>query len=145
MKICMRCYVLEGHFSSECPQNKECRVCSECINEGHVWHQCKQEQKKCLNCGGNYSTMAMKCGKQKNILKKKKRPHHNKRQKNYLCKYQPGHTATQYAKPPTATNNKEELLKIHICVAHEQTKKKKEKPESYANELNKIHSTTYQA
>ncbi len=72
IKCCMRCYNLEDHFTSECPKSRDYRVCSECSTEGHVWHQCKEEQKKCLNCSENHSTLAMKCIKKKEIIKEKR-------------------------------------------------------------------------
>ncbi len=72
IKCCMGCYSLEDHFTSECPKGRDYRVCCECSTEGHVWHQCTKEQKKCLNCGENHSTLiAMKCIKGKRYLKRK--------------------------------------------------------------------------
>ncbi len=65
VKCCMRCYSLEQHYTSECPKPKEYKICSECSEEGHVWHQCLNNIKKCLNCKGNHSSMAMKCQKRK--------------------------------------------------------------------------------
>ncbi len=80
IKCCMRCYALEDHFTNECPKTREYKVCSECSTEGHVWHQYLETYKKCLNCGGNHSTLAMKCSKRKEILNEK-RTQENERQK----------------------------------------------------------------
>ncbi len=80
IKCCMECYTLEDHLSNECPKRKDFKVCSECSREGHVWHQCNETNKQCLNCSGSHSTLAMKCVK-KEILKEK-RTQDNERQKD---------------------------------------------------------------
>ncbi len=71
IKCCMRCYSLESHYTNECPKLKGFKICSECSSEGHVWHQCKETFKTCINCGDEQSTMAMKCKNRKNIFKEK--------------------------------------------------------------------------
>lgn len=80
IKCCMRCYALEQYFTNECPRSRDYKICSDCSTEGHVWHQGKENYKKCLNCGDRHSTVAMKCNKRKEILKEK-RTQENERQK----------------------------------------------------------------
>ncbi len=81
IKCCLRCYALEDHVTSECPMPKEFKICSECSEVGHVWHQCQTVIKKCLNCKENHSTMAMKCSKRKEIIKGKRNEISNKKKK----------------------------------------------------------------
>ena len=71
IRCCMKCYCLEEHTTRECPKPKDYKICSECSSIGHLWHQCKEEQKKCINCEGNHSTLAMRCTKRKEIMRKR--------------------------------------------------------------------------
>ena len=137
VKCCMRCYTLEHHFTSECPKQKEYKICSECSQEGHVWHQCQNEFKKCLNCRENHSTMAMKCKKRKEIIKEKRTEINDKQKMSYSSVISPSATASTNSNllPPIVT--KEEILKIHICAAHAQNQEQK-KPGSYNYEFNRI-------
>ncbi len=136
IKCCMKCYALEDHFTTECTKSKDYRICSECSMEGHVWHQCKEQHKTCLNCGGNHSTTAMKCGKRKDIMKEKRTQEIKKQNNTYANIVQSlPFTSAQKLNIPVIT--KEEILKIHICVAHAQSKNQ-EKPGCYSYELNRI-------
>ncbi len=137
VKCCMRCYTLEHHFTSECPKQKEYKICSECSQEGHVWHQCESDVKKCLNCGEPHSTMAMKCKKRKEIIKGKRTEINEKQKMSYSSVITPSATASINSNflPPIIT--KEEILKIHICAAHAQNQEQK-KPGSYNYEFNRI-------
>ena len=72
VKCCIKCYTLEHHFTSQCPKPKEFNISSECSQEGHVWHQCQNDTKICLNCNEAHSTMAMKCIKKQEIIKRKR-------------------------------------------------------------------------
>ncbi len=65
IKCCMKCYDLESRHTNECLKHNELKICSECSGEGHVWQQCQESYKKCINCGGNHSTLAMRCSKRK--------------------------------------------------------------------------------
>ncbi len=136
VKCCMKCYVLEDHFTNEYPKPKDYKVCSECNSYEHVWHQCKESKKTCLNCGEGHSTLAMKCKKRKQILKEK-RNEVNERQKMTYSAISQTNLPSQMSSTKTPTVTKEELLKIHICVAHAQAKNQ-ENPGSYSYELNKV-------
>ncbi len=132
----MRCYTLEHHFTNECPKPRDFKVCSECSNEGHVWHQCQEPHKKCLNCGENHSAMAMKCNKRKQILKEKRNEEIERQKMTYSTISQVNVPAKMPSyKMPIIT--KEELLKINICVAHAQAKNH-QNPGTYSYELNKV-------
>ena len=65
IKTCMRCYKLEDHNTRDCSKDKDYRKCSECSNEGHLWYECKEKVKKCINCMEEHSTLAMKCPKKR--------------------------------------------------------------------------------
>ena len=136
IKCCMRCYTLETHYTNECPKSRDYKLCSECGTEGHLWHQCNEPSKKCVNCGEDHSALQMKCPKRKEILKTKRTQ--IKERENMTYSNITGSNITP--KMPTVnvpTITKEEILKIHICVAHAQTKNQ-EKPGCYNNVLNKI-------
>ncbi|RUM28021.1 MAG: hypothetical protein DSY42_09145 [Aquifex sp.] len=137
IKCCMKCYSLETHFTSECPMPREYKICSECSEEGHVWHQCQNTTKKCLNCNEDHSSMAMKCGKRKEILKEKRNQITERQKMNYATISQITPSATTMPNFQTPTVTKEELLKIHICVAHAQNKDQIT-PGTYKSELNKM-------
>ena len=137
IQCCMRCYTLESHYTNECPKSRDFKLCSECGTEGHLWHQCREPNKRCINCNKEHSALQMKCPKRKEILKNKRALLKQRDNMTY------GNiTGTNLPPPKMPTFNvptitKEELLKIHICVAHAQTKNQ-EKPGCYSHELNKI-------
>ncbi len=137
IQCCMRCYTLESHYTNECPKSKDYKLCSECGTEGHLWHQCRESNKKCINCHEDHSTLQMKCPKRKEILKHKRALIKERENMTYS-----NITGTNLPLPKMPTFNvptitKDEILKIHICVAHAQTKNQ-EKPGCYNNVLNKI-------
>ena len=142
IKTCIKCYSLEQHNTKDCPKNRDFKICSECSNEGHLWFNCKAEQKTCINCGGNHSTMAMKCTAKKELIKEKRKEENRKSKMTYSAIT--NMTSTQYQSqplpPPTQPVHnitREETLKINICVAHAHYRNI-EKPGSYAEELNKV-------
>lgn len=70
---CTKCYMLEDHQTRNCPKDQDFKICSECSEHNHVWHQCQATSKKCINCGENHSTMAMRCQKRKDLIKEKRK------------------------------------------------------------------------
>ncbi len=141
IKCCMKCYQLEDHATRECHMPKDYKICSECSEEGHVWHQCKGKNKCCINCCGDHSTLAMRCSKRKEILKNKRKEEAERNKLTYAGAIQ--NTATQpilgsqiqQCNQPLI--NREDALKINICVAHAHHKNI-ENPGCYEEELNKI-------
>ncbi len=137
IRCCMRCFQLEGHTTRDCEKSRDFKLCSECSQEGHLWHQCLEEVKKCVNCKGPHSTMAMRCPKRKDIIKKKREEEQEKNRITY--------TGVTRANLPTANQpvyntpvvTREEILKINICVAHARMRET-DHPGSYETELNKI-------
>lgn len=138
IKCCMKCYHLEDHFTKECPKDREYKVCSECSMEGHLWHQCQEQTKKCINCGENHSSLAMKCIKRKEILKEKRREEKEKQNMTYAGITRSGNNPIPTNVQPIIPQiTKEEVLKINICVSHARSKNI-ENPGCYSEELNKI-------
>ena len=69
INTCLKCYEIEKHFTSQCPREKNFKICSECGSTEHTWRDCRAENKQCLNCNGQHSTMANKCPEIKKIRK----------------------------------------------------------------------------
>ena len=67
IKICYRCYKLNDHLSIDCPKNTTYKICSNCSSTDHIYHDCKSNFKKCINCDGNHATMAFRCPKRREI------------------------------------------------------------------------------
>jgi len=130
---CMKCYLMEDHITKNCTRERDYKICSECSEEGHTWRDCKSATKKCINCHGNHSTLAMKCPDRKDIIKMK-------RQTYTEIKPQTFAEATRNRVPimnsPPMTN-KQDVLKITTCIIHAHFRNM-EKPGSYETELNKI-------
>lgn len=70
--ICFKCYQYETHPTKDCTSTTT--YCSECGLTGHDFRQCASDNKKCLNCGGDHRTLAVKCPirKQKQLEKQQK-------------------------------------------------------------------------
>lgn len=68
---CFKCYALDAHLTKNCPKPKDYKICSECSSTEHIWKNCSTQTKKCINCGGEHRTLAMKCQKRKQLVKTK--------------------------------------------------------------------------
>lgn len=74
---CFNCYQYEEHTTFNCPE-KNVKYCSECGGEGHKFFECKEIEKKCLNCKRNnensidHRTLAMSCPLKKKLIKEKR-------------------------------------------------------------------------
>ena len=68
---CNRCNAVEDHATKSCPKPSGYVLCSECGNEDHSFRTCTATSKKCLHCGGEHSTRAMRCPMRKEALKNK--------------------------------------------------------------------------
>ena len=136
----MRCFQLESRSTRECPKSRDFKLCSECSQEGHIWHQCLEQEKKCVNCNGAHSTMAMRCIKRKEIIKNKREEKLQRSKRTYTgaarTNLQPA------AQPQLGLQNapivtREEVLKLHISIAHAKMKDV-DCPGSYETELHSI-------
>lgn len=72
INICLKCYELDGHNTSQCNKKENYKVCSECIVIGHTFKDCKAATKKCIDCSFDHGTMSMKCPLKKKIINIKK-------------------------------------------------------------------------
>ncbi len=96
IKCCMRCFQLEGHTTRDCKKSRDYKLSSEYSQEGHLWHHCLEEVKKCVNGKEPHSTMAMRCPKRKDIIKKKREEEQEKNRITYTGVTRANlHTATQ--------------------------------------------------
>ena len=68
---CLKCYKIEDHNTKDCRTPPEYKICSECGNPGHTHRECTSQEKKCINCGENHRTMAMRCKIRKEAIKAK--------------------------------------------------------------------------
>ncbi len=139
VQCCMRCFQLEDHNTRECRKSKEFKLCSECAEEGHLWHQCKEEVKKCVNCDGEHSTLAMRCPIKKQIIKNKREEEREKNKMPYTGAVKTSIQSvpvTQLGVHSVPLITKEEMLQIQICIAHARMKEL-DRPGSYEAELNK--------
>ena len=72
INTCMKCYQMEDHFTNQCPQPRDFKVCSECGRVGHTWRECREKTKQCVNCEGPHRTLANQCPERKKIRDEKK-------------------------------------------------------------------------
>jgi len=71
--ICFRCYQLDDHVSSNCPKDNNYVICSICSSTSHKFTECSASFKKCVNCKGAHSTLALSCPIRKKIIEKKRK------------------------------------------------------------------------
>ncbi|MPC76461.1 hypothetical protein E2C01_070874 [Portunus trituberculatus] len=69
---CFKCYKLDDHYSSQCPEEKDFTICSECSSHNHTWMNCSSNIKTCINCNGHHRTLSYQCPTRKNIEKQKR-------------------------------------------------------------------------
>ena len=139
IKCCFKCYQLEDHLTKNCNKDKNYKICSECGLEGHVWHQCREKKKRCINCQGDHSTLAMRCIKRKKIMKEKRREEAERNRLGYAGITTVNTTQPQHSQPQMPINlqptiTREDMLKINICIAHAH-RQDLLKPGSYEKEL----------
>ncbi len=139
VKCCMKCYRLEEHTTRECDKPKEYKICSNCSEEGHLWMECKAETQCCINCNGEHSTMAMRCIKRKEIIKRKRKEEETRSKLTYAGITMTNSTQKQKYTHQTQQNiptvTKDELLKIHTCIIHAH-QRDLDNPGTYEQELN---------
>lgn len=125
--------MIEDHFTSECPKGKDYKICSECSSTSHTWRECKEEDKKCINCGGNHRTLAYKCLEKKKARKTKTSEIKEKTKQSY-SQATSGHQLT----PLTNLNlGKDAAATILTCMMHSHLMNIAN-PGSYNIEINKL-------
>ncbi len=138
IKTCMKYYRIEDHSTRDCPKDVSFRICSECSKEGHVWHQCKEQIKKCINCGENHTALAIKCVKRKTVIRKKRKEEATRKNLSFAAATSSRNNFQQQPHLVDTPNiTKEDTLKIQMCFVHAYYRNI-ENPGSYEDELNKI-------
>ena len=111
---CLRCYTLNEHYSANCPKDRSFKICSECSREGHTWRDCTETTKKCINCNGEHSTMAMSCRKRKEFINTKRREE-KERPSSYVSALKQGLT---HELPKVNFPDTDVHIKILQCMYH---------------------------
>lgn len=107
---CMRCYKMEEHSTAQCDQDRNYKICSECSSPNHTWRECDAgENKRCISCQGQHSTLAMGCPTRKEIVNKKRKERKNTGSTMYSEKVKRGTSnqvqVIQHQEIRTAGNN----------------------------------------
>lgn len=134
IQTCFRCYAIEDHFSNQCNQSPDFKICSECAETGHTWKECKSQTKTCVICKGDHRTLAAKCPLRKEIIKEKR-----------MADEKPNNTYSNVTKqslsaPATQTHthiNNDMHAKIYTCILHAHLNNIAI-PGTYAKELNNM-------
>jgi len=69
IKMCLKCYKINEHSTTECDRPGDYIVCSLCSSHEHKHRQCSSSQRKCINCGGSHSTMSSTCEMRKEAIR----------------------------------------------------------------------------
>ena len=64
--ICHKCFQWNDHLARSCAKDDNYKVCS---SNSHTFKECKSSERKCVNCGGEHSTVSFACSVRKNIAK----------------------------------------------------------------------------
>ena len=128
---CYRCYAIEDHQASSCTKPKEFKACSVCAMSGHTYRECTSNNRKCLNCGGGHSSLAMSCPERKRkVLEKKKLMKLNK---SYATAAKPNSILFPSADQAQIKDN-ELLIKAYMCITLS-TMKNHEDPGTFQHTL----------
>ena len=82
LTVCYRCYKWNEHTAMSCCQDKNYKICSLCSTVGHVFHECTNSIKCCINCRGNHSTLSFACPVRKKIAAEVRGNNLSKRRRN---------------------------------------------------------------
>lgn len=132
---CFKCYMLEDHYTNQCPKNDSYKLCSECGELGHIWRDCTSEQKSCPNCQGDHNAMAMKCPQRKDILSQKRKEEKERSKTTYTgaLKKNIQTTTSNTVNTDLSETNRHDLM--YLCTLHAHYKNIK-RPGTYEKELN---------
>ena len=140
INTCMKCYVMEDHYTSQCPKPKEFQICSECGEDDHTWQRCKNETKKCINCKGDHRTLAMSCPQRKELITQKRKNNEQKEKGQVTYSQSVGANSTVMMHAPaniTPKIEKDTATKLLACMMHSHLINIA-KPGSYNTEMNKV-------
>jgi len=68
IKTCYRCYLLDAHYTKDCPEPETYIICSNCSELGHTFRECSATNKRCINCNKPHSTLSFSCSRRKEIV-----------------------------------------------------------------------------
>lgn len=134
---CFKCYMLEDHYTSQCPKSASYKLCSECGEEGHIWRECKSDRKCCPNCGGEHNALAMKCQKRKDIINKKRNEDRERPETTYTGAVKKNIQTTTTSTNNNDQNERDRHDRMYMCMMHAHFKNSKN-PGIYERELNKM-------
>ena len=129
---CYRCYAIKDHQALSCNKPKEYRICSVCAMTGHTFRQCTATTKKCINCGGPHSTLAMSCPERKRFIKERKKAKVN--QKSYSAA---ANSSQSHQKTRPTVGGSALMAKAFMCLTLSTMKNAKE-PGSFERTLNHL-------
>ena len=66
---CYKCYAINDHTAKDCTKPVDYVVCSLCTATSHKYDKCGSVTNKCINCGGDHSTLAFSCPNRKQVVK----------------------------------------------------------------------------
>ena len=138
IKTCMRCYKIEEHFTNQCPEPKDYKLCSQCGETGHLWSSCTSTTKKCILCTGDHMSLAYKCPERKKVRQAKLDDIKAKKTQTYASTTNPSafQTPFQNSFPPIT---QEATTKIVQCML-EAHSRNLVNPGTYVDELNKLYA-----
>ena len=138
IKTCMRCYKIEQHFTNQCPEPKEYKLCSQCGETGHLWSSCTSSTKKCILCTGDHMSLAYKCPERKRVRQAKLDDLKAKKSQTYASTTNTStvQTTSQLSFPPIS---QEATTKIVQCML-EAHSRNLINPGTYEEELNKLYA-----
>ena len=67
------------------PNRENTRSAQSAAKKGMSGTNVKTENKRCINCNGNHSALAMKCAKKKEVLKEKRKEEAEKNKQTYAA------------------------------------------------------------
>ena len=68
IQTCYRCYRVDDHTTTLCPQPSSYTICSLCASRDHNWKYWNSKKRKCCNCDGEHSALAMSCSIPKSVV-----------------------------------------------------------------------------
>jgi hypothetical protein len=72
VSYCYKCYEMNSHTARDCPRGPDYLICSLCSSNEHSYRDCDSTNKKCINCAGNHSTLALSCPSRKYLVSDKR-------------------------------------------------------------------------
>lgn len=66
---CWKCYAYD-HPVKSCPKPADYKICSECSSKEHIYRECRNEHRQCVNCGQQHRTLASVCQVRRELIRK---------------------------------------------------------------------------